>query len=164
MLLYKGFYFNNKTFCLSLCVYFCFLKISITILNPLVFWKVISASSTETFSFGLGLWCPQAALLSKVPFDGVTLSRKTRVLGKSSVVFLYCSQGLATIIKYLLNVFHALSFLDYKKGNIQKTETLELGMVVHGIPVHTRLEQEDCKSEASLKIKSPYYFLEKILF
>lgn len=102
--------------------------------------------------------------MSKVPFDGVTLSRKTRVLGKSSVVFLYCSQGLATIIKYLLNVFHALSFLDYKKGNIQKTETLELGMVVHGIPVHTRLEQEDCKSEASLKIKSPYYFLEKILF
>lgn len=85
------------------------------------------------------------------------------MLGKSCIVFLCCSQDLPTFIKYLLSVFHALSFQDCKNQNIQKTETLEQGVMVHGIPVHRRLEQEDCKFEASLK-KSLYYFLEKILF
>lgn len=116
----------------------------------------------KLFSLGLSFWCPQAALLIRVPFDDVTLSR-TRVLGKSCIVFLCCSQDLPTFIKYLLNVFHALSFQDCKNQNIQKTETLEQGVMVRGIPVHGRLEQEDCKFEASLK-KSFYYFLEKILF
>lgn len=76
----------------------------------------------------------------------------------SYVVFLYCSQNLATFIKYLLNVFDALSFQDYKNRNIQKTETLEPDMVVRGIPVHTRLEQEDCKFEASLKKIAVLFF------
>lgn len=81
------------------------------------------------------------------------------MLGKSCIIFLCCSQDLPTFIKYLLNVFHALSFQDCKNQNIQKTETLEQGVMVRGIPVHGRLEQEDCKFEASLK-KSLLFFRE----
>lgn len=81
------------------------------------------------------------------------------MLGKSCIVFLCCSQDLPTFIKYLLNVFHALSFQDCKNQNIQKTETLEQGVMVRG----SQFTGDWGRRMASLK-KSLHYFLEKILF